>query len=298
MLKIDGCWTLLTAARGPITIDPAALQDLISNSYAAGSGSRDSRHASQGALPKTPQFWTEEPQGWFRVFELHLPRPVPSQAVCFDRMLAYLPAVAISKVRSIIADPPLDAYTRAKALLLKFFLKTERARAEELREMRSLGDRSPSDMLQYMRSLQPGDAEGILFKHIWLSMLPETCRSLVSDLLTLDDMAARADEILLSAPPSVSSVTWTANADDAGSVAGDLEAQVASLRIHPRQQRQRTSQRRQPSSSGSGSSSRAAFVLCQNHARWGTDTRTCANPASCPMKNVLASAPGNAPAGR
>ena len=67
----------LTAASGPITIDPVALQDLISNAYAAGSGSRDSRHASQGALPKTPQFWTEEPQGWFRVFELHLPRPVP-----------------------------------------------------------------------------------------------------------------------------------------------------------------------------------------------------------------------------
>ena len=282
----------LTAARGPITIDPAALQDLISNAYAAGSGAREPRHANQSALPKTPQFWTEEPQGWFRVFELHLPRPVPSQTVCFDRMLAYLPAVAISKVRSIISDPPLDAYTCAKALLLKFFLKTERARAEELREMRSLGDRSPSDMLQYMRSLQPGDAEGILFKHIWLGMLPETCRSLVSDLLTLDDMAARADEILLSAPPAVSSVTWTTS-DDA---AGDLDAQVAALCLHPRQQRQRSSQRRQPPSAGPAS--RATFVLCQNHARWGVDTRTCASPGTCPMKNVLVPAPGNAPAGR
>ena len=99
---------------------------------------------------KTPKFWTEEPVAWFRVFEDHLPHPFPSQAACFDRLLAYLPALGVSKLWAMISAPPLDAYSRAKDILLRFYVKTERERAEELREFRSLGDRSPSDALEYI----------------------------------------------------------------------------------------------------------------------------------------------------
>ena len=64
-----------------------------------------------------------------------------SPTACFDCLLAYLPALGVSKLRALISSPLLDAYSRTKDILLRFYIKIERERAEELREFRSLGDK-------------------------------------------------------------------------------------------------------------------------------------------------------------
>ena len=69
--------------------------------------------------------------------------------------------------------------------------------ANELLNLRSLGDRKLSVMLAHMRSLQPGDAEATLFKVIFLNMLPRNARDAVIKHEDLDEMVAAADLVLV-----------------------------------------------------------------------------------------------------
>ena len=56
------------------------------------------------------------------------------------------------------------------------------------------------DFLDYMRSLQPDEAENSLFKHFFVKALPKHVTGIVSHHPTLDAMAAAADVVLRAVP--------------------------------------------------------------------------------------------------
>ena len=221
---------------------------------------------------KVPDFWDESPKAWFKIFDDHLATANPplAEGPKFSLLLPLLKGKAVKLVSRLVESPPNNAYTAAKELLLLHFARSSEEMIAELHGLSSLGDRTAVDFLEYMRSLQPGEPESKLFKHIFVHALPTHVRSIVADKPTLSAMAAAADVILLTVPQ---------------------EAVVSSI-----------------SAVSSGATPRRQnFIpkdqltdgLCFIHHRHGRNAYNCALPDTCKMKNILKKKPraGNDSAG-
>ena len=129
-------------------------------------------------------------------------------------------------------------------------------------------------MLAYLRSLQPGEPEGVVFRYIYVNLLPDVVREVVSSMESLDEMAKTANNILqASASSKVASVS-----------SADPEAAVAAVRRPSRPPPRRRD-------------------VCRLHQRYGRDAFRCDKPDSCSMRNTIRTTPlppkpaGNGPAG-
>ena len=182
-----------------------------------------------------------------------------------------------------------DVFAREENLLLEHLQLNRAVLGRLLYNCTSLGDRTPTAMLQYMRTLQPGEEEGVLFRHIFVHLLPDVVREVVSSIDSLDEMAATATTVYQSnAAASISALSLV----DAGVV-----GQVNAVRRQQRSGGPRPSSGR--NNSGSGGRQRGGVVLCKTHSRYGRDTYRCDRPDSCPMHDILKAPPaGNGPAGR
>ena len=170
------------------------------------------------------------------------------------------------------SDAP-EVFDRVERLLLQRFEMGRMERGKALLECTSLGDRTPEEMLQHMRSLQPGEEEGTIFRYLFVSLLPDVVREVVATMESLDDMAKTAGSILQSnAAARISAL----------SIQDSVEPQLSAVR--------RPSGGRSPRRPRAASPSRSA--LCRTHARYGQDAFRCDKPSSCPMRAVVRS-PGN-----
>ena len=209
---------------------------------------------------KVPDFWETKPTSWFHVFESHLdPATNHTETTKFALLLPLLTTAAVNKVDRLVKAPPANVYTIAKEKLLAHFERDPLDMAAELAGLTTLGDNNAVSFLEYMRSLQPGEEETTLFKHIFLRSLPSHVSSVVAHHATLDDMAKAADTVLKVAP-------------------GETQFSVNALSAdHPRD--------------------KLVDGLCAIHAKFGRDAYHCLL-SSCKMKNVLKKKTGNATAGR
>ena len=197
----------------------------------------------------------------------------------FNRLLPLLPAAAVSLCRPLVDNPPADVYTQAEALLLHHYELGPMERGKLLLACTSLGDRTPSAMLQYMRSLQPGDGEGIIFRYLFINLLPDVVREVVSSIPSLDDMATTAGNILQSTSSS----------------------RVAALAVSPEPVLVSavSSQRRQGRGKPPPPAARRSDVF-RIHKRYGRDAFRCDQPDTCSLKNQIRTTPlpsGNSLAG-
>ena len=145
---------------------------------------------------------------------------------------------------------------------------------EELFNLKSLGDMTAVDFLEYMRSLQPGEQENGLFKHIFVKALPRHVTGIVSHHASLDDMAAAADVVLRAVP--------------------DTGTPLTTVRKDPHVDAVRHDQ--------------LVGGLCFVHSKYGREAYNCALPDQCRMRNQIRPRslrpssqrprPGNAAAGR
>ena len=206
---------------------------------------------------KVPDFWEHNPKAWFVIFENHVnsASTALTEPQKFALLLPLLSATAVKKLSRFINTPGNTVFTDSKARLLLHFERTKEEMAAELINISSLGDRTAVDLLEHMRSLQPGDAEGVLFRHIFMRSLPSHVTGIVSREANLDDMAKAADVVLRSVPePST----------PASASSADSSFQVEAIR-------------------------RDQLVggLCFVHSKYGREAYNCALPDSCRMKNVL-----------
>ena len=198
-----------------------------------------------------------------------------------------LPTVAVSLCSPLVDNPPPDVFAQAQKLLLNHYRLSPAERGRRLFNCSSLGDRTPTAMLQYMRTLQPGEQEGVLFRHIFVNLLPDVVREVVSSVDSLDEMAATATTVLQSnASTSVSSITL----DD-----GEFTVQINAVNAVRRPQRSGNGGGSARGASGGGR--RRGAMLCKTHSRYGRDAFRCDKPDTCAMRDIIKS-PGNAPAGR
>ena len=263
---------------GVVQLSSATLQQMLAAAVAAGAASVPAAVSAPDPTPKLPKFWESEPAAWFSVFRQHFEGKQLTQLHKFNRLLPLLPASAVSLCRPLVDDPPADVYTQAEALLLHHFELGPMERGKLLLACTSLGDRTPSAMLQYMRSLQPGDAEGIIFRYLFINLLPDVVREVVSSIPSLDDMATTAGNILQS----------TSSSRVAAALSPPETVSVAAV----------TSQRR-PARRPPPPAARRSDV-CRIHKRYGRDAFRCDQPDTCSMRNQIRTTPlpsGNSPAG-
>ena len=206
-------------------------------------------------------FWESKPEEWFRIFDAHLAFFRPSEEESFNTLLPLLTPAALSKMTPILRVPGRTPYTLAKTALLRHFAKTPRDLARELRELRSLGDNTPTEILAHMRGLMPDP--DVFFEVVLLDLLPANARDAALQHKTLDAMAAAADLIVAenavaAAAPAVASISAIDTVDSVNAVASPSQD------------------------------------LCQVHAKYGKAAYRCANPSSCRLKNFIRQRPPSA----
>ena len=152
----------------------------------------------------------------------------------------------------------LERGSDAKDRLLLHFERTKEEMIAELINLNSLGNRTAVDFLEHMRSLQPGDAEHGLFRHIFMRSLPKHVTGIVSHHPTLDAMATAADVFRRAVPESASSV-------------------VPAQTFPPAEEFHVDAVRRDQLVNG------LCFVL----SRYGREAYSCALPESCRMNDIV-----------
>ena len=252
-----------------------------------------------GVDRKVPDFWEARPAAWFYVFER---KATGTSEAKFDALLAFLTTNALSQIDDIIDAPLQDPYDAAKKALLSHFTRNKLDRANDLRFITSLGDRTPSGLLRYMRSCQPGEPETSLFTVIFLNALPKNAKDAALNLddPLLDDIATVADRILAVPDATTAGVSAVS--------APFLWDDVAIYAVQSSSGRPGIPAKFSPdqiNASFAPGISPLDPTLCTTHARFGANAYSCAAPSSCRLKDVLrkkghkkTSASGNSNAGR
>ena len=227
---------------------------------------------------KLAEFWTSRPVMWFRLFDGQFPETL-TEDVRFNALLNHLPSSALPFVDHVLRDPGQDPFSTAKACLIKHYETSPRDRARTLRSLTSLGDKTPSEMLFYMRSLLPGVPDNPLFEAIFIDLLPANARDAAVKHDALEDMAEAADKVLAEAPT-------TSHLVNSVVLPGEDQALAQISRPRPPPAAQKKSK-----------------DVCYVHRNYGRAAFHFASPRTCSMCDVISrpnssQAQGNANAGR
>ena len=237
---------------------------------------------------KVPDFWEDRPEFWFQIFDAHLNHFRPSERQCFDALLPLLTPAARSTVHSVIRTPGNTPYTKAREALLRHFGRTPRQLAREARESRSMGDKLPSEYLDYIMGLLP-DVK-TFYEIALLDALSPNARVAALQHSGVEAMARAADAVVLESRAeaelsrSVSAISLFEDSSDSPSGPPPITPSVAAVSRPPRK----------------------SDTLCGQHARWGKKAYKCQAPSTCRMSKIIspkpasttsATAPGNGKAG-
>ena len=225
---------------------------------------------------KMAEFWENRPQMWFEMLEAQFQEAgLTGQKPMFRAVLQLLPAKVVELVPDLLANPPTQCYDSIKSALIKHFQKTPVEFMEEMLAIDSLGDKNPTQMLRYLRSLCP-NSTCLCIRVVLVRILPDTVREQSNHIEDLDELAKRATTIMKTmTTSSVRSVSYHREVDGP-----PADTEIAAV--------QRSSESRQG--------------WCRFHQKWGDTAYSCARPNTCPMKNKIKPRPvlpqGNGQAGR
>lgn len=219
---------------------------------------------------RVPDFWEHNPRAWFVIHDDHFATAAAAtpltQSKKFKHLLPLLTQPAVVKLNRFITNLPDTVYDLSKAALILHFERPREEMIAELHGLSALDGRTAVDFLEHMRSLQAGDAEHGLFRHIFVKSLPKYVSAIVSSHDSLDEMAAAADVVL-----------WTVPRESAATLPATSPTEDFSISAVQRQSSSAPAQHRSQLSDG----------LCFIHQRWGRDAYHCALPDTCRMKDIV-----------
>ena len=148
---------------------------------------------------KLPPFWPEDPETWLEQVEaqFHL-RRVTADATKFYHIVAALDPPTARRLRDTIRTAPVGGrYDAIRARLLSTFSLTESDRANRLLNLRGLGDRKPSALMDEMVALLEGHPPCFIFKQLFINQLPESLQVPLATVVFLEarDFALEADKL-------------------------------------------------------------------------------------------------------
>ena len=155
---------------------------------------------------KLPEFWTSRPRVWFQQTEAQFVlRQVTADNTKYFYVVAALDQDSAQRVIDLLEDPPRDhKYLALKKRLLDTFDLSDNERAALLLNMPHLGDKKPSVLMDEMLAPVADHCPCFLFNHLFLQLLPDDIRMVLSGHQWNDSrqLAARIDELWLARSPA------------------------------------------------------------------------------------------------
>jgi len=229
---------------------------------------------------KAPAFWTTNAAAWFTrleaSFATHHPA-ITNDLTKFQHVIQLLDSETSRRVQAILSNPPeANKYEALKSALLSTFELSQFQKDSMLLQLNGLGDRRPSELLQYMRGLNSDPHT--LFRCLFLHQLPVDIRGILahSPNATLDELAVTADRIMDTKLPS--SVIAASHSTDADT---DLQSNDE-LDINALRPTRKATTKKQSSSS-------STYILCRYHIKFGPKAKRCENMVNgqqCAMKDL------------
>jgi len=160
----------------------------------------------QGSDPgsfQLPPYWEDRPELWFNQAEgLMRGRKITDpiyQAVLVQTALTRPQQEAVAHILEL-SPPPSDVFQQLRAELIRIHGKSEWKRMGELFALPPLGGQRPGELLMQMKRLRPSEAD-LWFRWQFFSRLPAWMqRQLAEDAGTVEQLAARAEDLMQKAP--------------------------------------------------------------------------------------------------
>ena len=163
------------------------------------------------------------------------------------------------------------SYMTLKKKLNAAYTKTTTQQCAKFLSIVSLGDRDPEHLLSYMKGLLPGEADGQLYRHIWMNVLPETIHEAVTaDEGDLDAIAVKATKLMQERTGSKDQVNAVGGPSDSRPESYDMDVVSA----------------------GKSSKGKKGYV-CANHLQFAGNCYRCFDPDQCLLRNSIACHPSN-----
>ena len=279
-----------TASSNQVAQAVEIMQQVVAPAAAQGGDGQPAHPAQQVRTDRfskrMPDFWEDRPTMWFELLAGEFQEcGVVEQRSKFCALLQLLGLKGRDLLAPLMAQQPEDAFDQAKKLLLEQFERTKEEKMEEMLAVTSLGDRTPLQMLHYLRSLCPDDKCPCITV-VLRRVLPDAARQGSRHLEDLNLLAERATAIMKATGSlsHISAVEQPLPFEDSSSstpleVAAVARPVMRSTGVAPVGNRN---------------------SWCRRHKRWRERSFGCDQPESCPMRNVICQRPpsGNGPAGR
>jgi hypothetical protein len=215
-----------------------------------------------------------------------------------DLVLPALTEDILERIDSVLAnvDELADPYETLKERLMEMFAVDPMDRMYGLLYAAELGDRRPSQMMDdLLAMLPPGERDGLLFKAIFLTRLPDDMRVLVApQAKTLESrpLAAYADQLWIARNGKKAAKPVAVVTDptlELASKVNELAGVVASLRTSqpPKRANKRAGRGGRGGRGGGGDNK----FVCWRHEQYQERAFRCEEPSRCTWA-------GNCPAGQ
>nr|CUU99809.1 gag pol polyprotein [Hymenolepis microstoma] len=238
---------------------------------------------TESAIPlQTPAFDPENSESWFMQFEMVIRlRGITKRTTWFQHLVPILPTAIVAQFAELTPMPPdNDSYDRLKQAIISRLSVPREKRLDQLFAQVELGDRTPSQLLHYMRSLAIGSPlNDEILKKLWMKCLP---KFLIPSLVTspsrdnLDNLAKEADLIYdLQDGPGINAVKAPTAADSIMQRLNELAEQLQELKASRFSTSPHINRRRPTSPRRWRNPARHTDTVCYYHRMYGYKAKKC-----------------------
>ena len=231
---------------------------------------------------RLPPFWPANANAWFLQAEAQFTlRGITQDATKHAHIVASLDERTASKVADLLATSAAadDKYATLKKRLMERFQLSEQERARRLLELRGLGDRKPSELMEEVLALLQDEPFSFVIKEIFLQQLSPIVRAQLANTdFTTDprQAATYADRLWFAAGqralPIATAHTPVGEPALAASELPPDRLEIDAINRAPRHHRRATTATpREPTNHP---------ILCYYHRTFGKHARKCNPPCS------------------
>jgi len=249
---------------------------------------------------KLPQFWHNDAAAWFNLAVSTFNRlGVHGSQLRYEHTLMALPPEILERVRGVLSAAATlqDPFKALRDRLVELLTPNILDQVNTILYAPELGGRRPSELMDsLLASLPPGEADGLLFKGVFLHRLPEDIRDQVAikmKELPSRELAALADNLWFARnakrsvrPTAAAAVTPDPGEDTVAAIPPANKKKSGGWRGRGGG-RGRGGHRgggRGGGSSGnssSGGQTGGGEWLCFRHSKYGDGAYSCADPKNC-----------------
>ncbi|CAH8602890.1 unnamed protein product [Schistosoma mattheei] len=232
-----------------------------------------------------PPFKVTDPQLWFtRLEHYFVANRVHTQRDKFGHASSLLPDEVADNVREILIKPDIEKpYDALKQAVIKAVSLSDRQAIEQLLSQVQIGDRTPSQLKNYMRSIiDDRKVDKNIFYQLWLRRLPAN----VQQILAVEDSDVDIDNIAKIADRIYERMKQTSPQRHSTTVDGRIDALQKEInvlchkltKLNQSDTQRGWSQSRLRERSRSRSRRRSAPTICWYHQTFGDKARNCRPP--------------------